>query len=62
MTGDRQEVTSDGYHKFLHFLILDLHKSEVGPSNLPFFLAIFFFSKIKKKKISAGLSTPLLQG
>ena len=37
------EVTSDGYH----FLILDLHKSEVGPSNLPFLLSIsfsFFFS------------------
>ena len=32
------EVTSDGYHRFLQFLILDLHKSEVGPSNLLFFL------------------------
>ena len=33
---------SDEYHRFLQFLILDLHKSEVGPSNIFFF---FFFSK-----------------
>ena len=52
-------MTSDGYHRFLHFLILDLH-----------FWSFFFFfgqksnfySKIKKKNlISAGLSTPLHQ-
>ena len=35
-------MTSDGYHIFLHFLILDLHKSEVGPSNLLFFCHFFF--------------------
>ena len=42
---------SDTYHRFLQFLILDLHKSEVSPSILiyiyiyffPFFL---FFSQI----------------
>ena len=32
------EVTSNKYHRFLQFLILDLHKSEVGPSN-------YFFQK-----------------
>ena len=32
---------SDEYHIFLQFLILDLHKSEVGPSNI----YIFFFQK-----------------
>ena len=35
---------SDEYHRFLQFLILDLHKSEVGPSNIcfPFFFFSFF--------------------
>ena len=63
-------MTSDGYHRVLSFLILDLHKSEVGPSNLLFVVNFFFFvsflfknyKKKKKKKISAGLSTPLHQG
>ena len=43
------EVTSDGYRRFLQFLILDLHKSEVGPSNLllfSFFLKNKFLFKI----------------
>ena len=35
------DIDSDGYHRCLQFLILDLHKSEVGPSNI-FFL---FFQK-----------------
>ena len=38
------EVTSDEYHRFLQFLILDLHKSEVGPSNISFFSFFFYFS------------------
>ena len=33
---------SDEYHRFLQFLILDLHKSEVGPSNFFFFFFFFF--------------------
>ena len=40
------DIDSDGCHRFLQFLILDLHKSEVGPSNiyiLFFFLSFFFF-------------------
>ena len=28
------DIDSDGYHMCLLFLILDLHKSEVGPSNI----------------------------
>ena len=39
------EGTSDGYHRFLHFLILDLHKSEVDPSNP--LLSFFFVFKIQ---------------
>ena len=49
--GDR-----DGYHRFLQFLILDLHKSEVGaskffcfPSFIHFFFSKVIYSKIKKK-------------
>ena len=58
-------MTSDGYHRFLQFIILDLHKSEVGPSNLllfSFFSKTKFLFEFKKKLISAGLSTPLHQG
>ena len=42
------DIDSDGYHRCLQFLILDLHKSEVGPSNIYifFFSNLFFFSKI----------------
>ena len=38
---------SDEYHRFLQFLILDLHKFEVGPSIIIiiFFYFIFFFQK-----------------
>ena len=36
---------SDEYHRFLQFLILDLHKSEVGPSLFFFFPFFFFFFK-----------------
>ena len=28
------DIDSDGYYRFLQFLMLDLHKSEVGPSNI----------------------------
>ena len=35
------DIESDGYHRCLQFLILDLHKSEVGPSNIYIF---FFFN------------------
>ena len=63
--GDR-----DVYHRFLQFLILDLHKSEVGPSNFFFsklnflFKNLFFLlllSKIKflfKKKLKTDFSGP----
>ena len=66
-------MTSDGYHRYLHFLILDLHKSEVGPSNLllfsSFFSNLFFFQKsnfhlkIKKEDFSRPFcpSTPGLK-
>ena len=39
------DIDSDGYHRCLQFLILDLHKSEVGPSNIYiyFFFQFFFF-------------------
>ena len=39
------DIDSDGYHRCLQFLILDLHKSEVGASNIyiSFFLSFFFF-------------------
>ena len=37
------EHDSDGYHRCLQFLILDLHKTEVGPSNIYIFLFNFFF-------------------
>ena len=57
------------YHRFLQFLILDLHKSDVGPSIFFSIFLQFFFSKInllfKNKKqilISVGLLTPLHQG
>ena len=46
---------SDEYHRFLQFLIVELHKSEVGPS---FFLFFFFKNKIfiqKKKKKKSDL-------
>ena len=39
---DNSRDDSDEYHRFLQFLILDLHKSEVGPSIFSFFH--FFFS------------------
>ena len=45
------DIDSDGYHMCLLFLILDLHKSEVGPSNIYIYIYIdiyiyifFFFS------------------
>ena len=46
---------SDEYHIFLQFLILDLHKSEVGPSNI-----YIFFSKMKLllKKINIDFIRP----
>ena len=61
---------SDEYHRFLQFLILDLHKSEVGPSLLLFFFPFFFFffffkneiciKKLKEKMlISGGMSSTL---
>ena len=38
------DIDSDGYHMCLLCLILDLHKSEVGPSNIYiYFFSIFFF-------------------
>ena len=37
------DIDSDGYHMCLLFLILDLHKSEVGPSNIYIYIYIFFF-------------------
>ena len=37
------DLDSDGYHMCLLFLILDLHKSEVGPSNIYFFHFFFPF-------------------
>ena len=38
------DIDSDGYHRCLQFLILDLHKSEVGPSNIYiYFFSIFYF-------------------
>ena len=45
------EVTSDEYHRFLEFLILDLHKSQVGPSKwvLQIFFKHFLFKNEKKK-------------
>ena len=49
------DIDSDGYHMCLLFLILDLHKSEVDPSNIYIYIYIcfsllfffhYFFSKI----------------
>ena len=43
------DIDSDGYHMCLLFLILDLHKSEVGPSNIYIYIYIYiyiFFSQI----------------
>ena len=37
------DIDSDGYHRCLPFLILDLHKSEVGPSNIYIIFFFFFF-------------------
>ena len=41
---------SDEYHRCLQFLILDLHKSEVGPSIYFIFLFFFFLNEICFKK------------
>ena len=43
MGDGRLDIDSDGYHMCLLFLILDLHKSEVGPSNIYIYIYIFFF-------------------
>ena len=37
------DIDSDGYHRCLQFLILDLHESEVGPSNIYIYIFFFFF-------------------
>ena len=37
------DIDSDGYHRCLLFLILDLHKSEVGSSNIYIYIYIYFF-------------------
>ena len=37
------DIDSDGYHRCLQFLILDLHKSEVGLSNIYIYIYIYIF-------------------
>ena len=39
------DIDSDGYHRCFQFLILDLHKSEVGPTIFFFFFKNNFFIK-----------------
>ena len=45
------DIDSDGYHRCLQFLILDLHKSEVGPSNIYIYIFFFFYFFQKKNSI-----------
>ena len=45
------DIDSDGYHRCLLFLILDSHKSEVGPSNIYIYIYIFFFPFFFQKSI-----------
>ena len=52
------DIDSDGYHRCLQFLILDLHKSEVDPSNINIYIYIFFFSKITKNCFTGFLVLP----
>ena len=45
------DIDSDGYHRCLQFLILDLQKSEVGPSNIYIFFFVQFFFWVQKSNL-----------
>ena len=53
---------SDGYHRCLQFLIVDLNKSEVGPSNIYFFFSIFFIFFFQKSNFYSKITKNCFTG